>query len=189
VDRVEGEQDRDVQPRLLDGHVLEVVDLHRVGQAEHAAHAGLGVGVRHLPVGEQLHLLELLVDRHLRDEIVDALLHRRVGGGTGGRQSGLVARLRAGVDAAGHHRAEGQDRCRDGDPSAGLAHGALLSHALATLRNAWLAAASLRLHDTAVNTGQTARTRENTRVSRGSCRVRRARSVCARGPRCAESSR
>ncbi len=37
VDRVVGEQDRDVQPRLLDRDVLEVVDLRRVGEAEDAS--------------------------------------------------------------------------------------------------------------------------------------------------------
>ena len=46
-----------MQPRLLDGDVLQVIDLDRVDEAEHAAHAGLRVGVGHLPVGEQLHLL------------------------------------------------------------------------------------------------------------------------------------
>ena len=60
VDRVVGEQDRDVQPGLLDRDVLEVVDLRRVGQAEDAADAGLGVRVGDLAVGEQLQLLQLL---------------------------------------------------------------------------------------------------------------------------------
>ena len=43
VDGVVGEQDRDVQPGLLDGDVLELVDPRRVHQAEHAADAVLGV--------------------------------------------------------------------------------------------------------------------------------------------------
>ena len=60
VDRVVGEQDRDVQPRLLDRDVLEVVDLDRIGQAEDRADAGLGVRVGDLAVREQLELLELL---------------------------------------------------------------------------------------------------------------------------------
>ena len=60
VDRVVGEQDRDVQPRLLDRDVLEVVDLRRVGQAEDRADAGLRVRVGDLPVREQLELLQLL---------------------------------------------------------------------------------------------------------------------------------
>ena len=71
VDRVVGEQDRDVQPRLLDRDVLEVVDLGRVGQAEDAADAGLGVRVGDLAVREQLQLLQLLVDGHLSQQVVD----------------------------------------------------------------------------------------------------------------------
>ena len=49
VDRVVGEQDRDPEPRLLDGDVLELVDPLRVDEAEHAAHAGLGLPVPRAP--------------------------------------------------------------------------------------------------------------------------------------------
>ena len=65
VDGVVGEEDRDVQSRLLDRDVLEVVDLLGVDEAEDRAHARLGVGVGDLAVGEKLHLLQLLLRRHL----------------------------------------------------------------------------------------------------------------------------
>ena len=48
VDRVVGEQDRDVQPRLLDRPVLVLVDLHRVDEAEDAADRL--VGPRRVPL-------------------------------------------------------------------------------------------------------------------------------------------
>ena len=79
VDRVVGEEDRDVQPRLLHRDVLEVVDLRRVDEAEDPAHAGLRVGVGDLPVGEQLQLLELLADRHLAEQTIDLALDAAVG--------------------------------------------------------------------------------------------------------------
>ena len=44
--------------RVVDGDVLQLVDPGRVDQAEHAAHARFGVGVGHLAVREELHLLE-----------------------------------------------------------------------------------------------------------------------------------
>ncbi len=63
-----------MQPRLLDRDVLEVVDLRRVGEAEDAADARLRLGVGDLAVGEQLELLELLVERHLAQEMIDLAL-------------------------------------------------------------------------------------------------------------------
>ena len=69
-----------MQPRLLDRDVLEVVDLGRIGEAEDRAHARLGVGVGDLPVGEQLHLLQLLVERHRAEQVVDLALDALAGG-------------------------------------------------------------------------------------------------------------
>jgi hypothetical protein len=65
VDGVVGEEDRDVQARLVDRDVLELVDPLGVDQAEDRAHACLGVGVGDLTVGQKLHLLQLLLRRHL----------------------------------------------------------------------------------------------------------------------------
>jgi len=66
-----------VQPRLLHGDLLEVVDLRRVREAEDRADAGARVRVGDLPVREQLELLELLVDRHLPQKLVHAGLDAR----------------------------------------------------------------------------------------------------------------
>jgi hypothetical protein len=79
VDRVVGEQDRDVEPRLVHRDLLEVPDLHGVHQAEDPAHALAGVLVGDLAVGEQLHLLELLLEGHLGQEPVDPPLDPAIG--------------------------------------------------------------------------------------------------------------
>jgi hypothetical protein len=71
VDRVEREQDRDVQPRVLDGLVLEVVDLVGIGEAEDAADRLLRLGVVDLPVAQERELVELLLQRHLLQQGVD----------------------------------------------------------------------------------------------------------------------
>jgi hypothetical protein len=86
VDRVEREQDRNVQPRLLDGNVLQVVDPGGVREAEHAADAGAGTVVGDLPVGVELQLVQLLLQCHLLDEVVDLLLDARVGWAAGALQ-------------------------------------------------------------------------------------------------------
>ena len=100
---------------------LEVVDLLRVGQAEDAAHAGLGVGVGDLAVGEQLDLLQLLLGRHLRDQPVDPLLDRPPGRRArwrhGLRGGGWITdgRCAAGQDVAPSqaacHQRTGDHRC------------------------------------------------------------------------------
>jgi hypothetical protein len=90
VDGVVGEQDRDVQPGLLDRDVLQVVDLGRVDEAEHAAHAGLRVRVGDLAVGEQLDLLELLAGGHLREQGVDPGLDAPARRTAGRREGRLV---------------------------------------------------------------------------------------------------
>jgi hypothetical protein len=76
VDRVEREQDRDVQPRVLDGVVLVLVDQRRIGLTEHAADrlARLLRVLLHLPVGEQRQLLQLLVERHPPQQRLDPAL-------------------------------------------------------------------------------------------------------------------
>ena len=91
-----------MQPRLLDGHVLERVDLRRVGEAEDAADPLLRVGVGHLVVGQELDLLELLLERHPAEQPVDPLLDVLVGG---------LARRRQGVAAAGGGHGAGDHGC------------------------------------------------------------------------------
>ena len=65
---------RNSHASVVDGLVLEVVDLLGIGEAEHAADPGLRVRVGDLPVGEKLDLLQLLVDRHLGQQPIDLLL-------------------------------------------------------------------------------------------------------------------
>jgi hypothetical protein len=77
VDGVEGEQDRNMQPGLLHRDVLEVVDLHGISKAEDSADPLLRVRVGYLPVGQQLHLLELLLEGHFREKGVHLCLDRR----------------------------------------------------------------------------------------------------------------
>ena len=110
VDGVVGEQDRDVQPGLLHGDVLQMVDLHGVDQAEDAAHAGLGVGVGDLPVGEQLDLLQLLPQGHPAQQVVHALLDRLAGRRSARLHGGLVGRLVGCGDPAGQSRHQGDHR-------------------------------------------------------------------------------
>ena len=90
VDGVVGEQDRDLQPRLGHRDLLQVVDLGRVGEAEHRADAVAGVLVGDLAVGEEHQLLELLLEGHLREKLVDLPLDALVGGAAGSRERGLV---------------------------------------------------------------------------------------------------
>ena len=122
VDRVVGEEDRDVQPRLLDRDVLEVVDLRRVGEAEDPAHARLRVGVGDLPVGQQLQLLELLADRHLAEQSIDLALDAAIGAVSRRRQRALVARAGGGDHPAGHQHAERDHRRDDRDPTSPRSH-------------------------------------------------------------------
>ena len=122
VDGVVGEEDRDVQPRLLDRDVLEVVDLRRVGEAEDPAHAGLRVGVGDLPVGQQLQLLELLADRHLAEQTIDLALDAAVRGVPCRCQRRLVARARGGDHGPGHQHAERDHRRDDRDPTSPRTH-------------------------------------------------------------------
>ena len=113
VDRVVGEEDRDVQPRLLDRDVLEVVDLRRIDEAEDRADALLRVRVGDLPVGEQLDLLQLLVGGHLAQQVVDPALDAAVGGLSRRLQRGLVRRPRRRHHGACDQHAQYDDRRDD----------------------------------------------------------------------------
>ncbi len=68
-----------MQSRLLDRDVLEVVDLRRVGLAEHAAESCPGLVVVRLPVRVELKLHQLLLQGHLVHEVIDLLLDALVG--------------------------------------------------------------------------------------------------------------
>ena len=126
VDRVVCEQDRDVQPRLLDRDVLEVVDLRRVGQAEDPADAGFCVRVGDLPVGQQLELRQLLVDGHPREQVVHAPLDALTGGLPCRLQCRLVAGARGGDHPARDQQAERDDRRHNRGASSSRSHDSLL---------------------------------------------------------------
>ena len=110
MDGVEGEQDRDLQPRVLDGHVLEVADPLRVGHAEDRSEPVADLVVGDQEVRQQLDLLQLLLERHLRKQRVYARLDAVIGRVPCGLECLLVTRLRRGDDAARDRRAEHQDR-------------------------------------------------------------------------------
>ena len=102
-----------MQPRLLDRDVLEVVDLRRVDEAEDRADALLRVRVGDLPVGQQLDLLQLLVDGHLAQQAVDLALDAAVGGLARRLQRGLVVDRVAGDHRAATEHAHYDDRRDD----------------------------------------------------------------------------
>ena len=77
MDRVEREQQRDVQPRLVNRDVLEAVDRRRIRDAQHRAEAVPHLLVGDQEVGEQLDLLQLLLQCHLREQGVDPAVDRR----------------------------------------------------------------------------------------------------------------
>ena len=111
-----------MQPRLLDRDVLEVVDLRWVGQAEDPPDAGLGIRVGDLPVGEQLELLELLIDSHLREQAVHAPLDALTGGLPRGLQCRLVAGARGGDHPARDQQAKRDDRDHDRGVTSSRSH-------------------------------------------------------------------
>ncbi len=99
VDRVVGEQDRDVKPRVVNRLMLELVELVGIGEAEDAADRLGGLSVVDLPVGQQRQLVELLVERHLAQQRVDLRIDRLTG-----RAARLAQRpLVAGAAARGNH--------------------------------------------------------------------------------------
>ena len=80
VDHVEAEEQRDLQPRLLDGQVLGLVDVPRPADVEERAdqaRAGSGRGARRGPATsfgdavELLQLADLLLEGHPREQLVD----------------------------------------------------------------------------------------------------------------------
>jgi len=119
---------------VLDRDVLEVVELDRVDQAEHPADAGRRVRVGDLPVGEQLHLLQLLRHRHPGEQgahlAFDPVAGMLPGGGQRRLVTGLVRRPDgAAADERGQHERDGRHQ---GGPSSGPApdcHGHSPAHA------------------------------------------------------------
>ena len=99
VDRVEGKEDWDLEPRLLDGHALEVSDPLWVGHAQDRAETLAHAFVGDQEVRQELDLLQLLLGRHLRKQRVDARLDAVIGWVPCGLECLLVARLRRGDDA------------------------------------------------------------------------------------------
>ena len=83
MDDVVAEQDRDAEPRLLDGDALQAVDLDRVGDEEQRAgaagsHLGgdaLGFLGGALEIEVLRELPGLLLDGHLRQERIDTRAH------------------------------------------------------------------------------------------------------------------
>ena len=89
VDHVEGEEHRDLEPRLLDRDLLERVELLRVVEPEHRAGAALADrpgGVHSRERADLGELADLLGQRHLAEQGRDLLLDLRVG--EGGRLDG-----------------------------------------------------------------------------------------------------
>ena len=120
VDGVEGEQERDPEAGVLDRDPLELADPLRVRDAEDRAEP-----VAHLVLGDQevrkqLGLLELLLQRHLRDQRVDAILDPLVGRSFDGLERHLVACLVSSEDAdAARDRDRNDERRRDHGRPAG----------------------------------------------------------------------
>ena len=75
-----------MQPRLLHRHVLEWLIFTGSTRLKTAPDAGLRVGIGDLPVGEQLDLLQLLLQGHLRQQGVDPVLDARLAATAGRRQ-------------------------------------------------------------------------------------------------------
>ena len=126
VDRVEGEEQRDLQPRLLDRETLELSDSCRIGHAQDRPEPIAYGLVGDQEIGQQLDLLQLLLERHLREQLV----HLRVDGRTDRLPRRLkrllVARLRGGDDSTRDRRAEYQDRKGDQRPAPVPKHRCLL---------------------------------------------------------------
>ena len=80
-----------LQPRLLDGDALELPDPRRIGDAQDRAEAPAHLVVGDHEVRQQLDLLQLLLERHPREQVVHARLDRAVRRLPGGLKRGLVA--------------------------------------------------------------------------------------------------
>ena len=111
-----------MQPRLLDRDVLEVVDLHWVGQAEDPADTGFRVRVGDLTVGEQLKLRQLLIDGHPREQVIYAPLDALTGGLPRRRQRALIAGARGGDHPARDQQAKRDNRHHDRGVTSSKSH-------------------------------------------------------------------
>ena len=126
MDGVEGEQHRDLQPRLLNGNALQLPDPRRIGHAQDRAQPVAHLLLGDKEVRQELDLLQLLLERHLREQVAHPRLDSLVGRLPGGPERLLVAGL-----PRGHHTTRGcqherQDRQDDRSPEPEPPHGLLL---------------------------------------------------------------
>jgi hypothetical protein len=91
VDRVEREQQRDLEARLRDRDLLHPADLGGIGDAQDRAQSLADLVVGRLEVRQQRELLELLLQRHLGEQVVHPPLDAAIRRLPGGRQRLLVA--------------------------------------------------------------------------------------------------
>ena len=123
VDRVEGEEQRDLQARLLDGHLLQFSNPLWIGDAQDRPESIAHLGVGDQEVRQELDLLELLLERHLREQVAHSRLDFLVRRLPCGLKRLLVTRLRRGDDACGCGCAEREDRDDERSPKPQLRHG------------------------------------------------------------------
>ncbi len=110
VDRVEGEEQRDLQPRLFHRDRLKLPDPRGIGHAQHRAEPSPNLCIGDEEVRQQLDLLQLLLQRHLREQVIDPRLDPAVRRPSSGSERLLVARLRSGHHAARGRRNHREDR-------------------------------------------------------------------------------
>ena len=123
VDGVEGEQDRDLQPRLLHGDALQLPDPHRIGHAQDRAEPLAHFRLGDQEVRQQLDLLQLLLKRHPRQQVAHPRLDGLVGRLPSGLERLLVARLRRGHHTTCGRQHQRQDRHGDRSPEPEPPHG------------------------------------------------------------------
>jgi hypothetical protein len=116
VDGVEGEQQRDLEPRLLDGDALELPDPHRIGHAQDRAQPVADLVLGDHEVGQQLDLLQLLLQGHLGEQGIDPPLDVAVGPRPRRLERLLVAGLGPGHDAPRGRQDQRQHRQDDRSP-------------------------------------------------------------------------
>lgn len=128
VDDVQAEDQRDAQPRLLDGDVLQRVELRRADHREDPAELpGRQRRARVGLVAEQLQLAELLGEGHLLEQALDPVVAFRPGGhgigGGGWREQAARRDTTGGEEAAdpGEQAAPVHSVCRG--RTIGLFHG------------------------------------------------------------------
>ncbi len=126
VDRVEGEEQRDLQPRLLDRETLELPDPCRIGHAQDRPEPTAYAVVGDQEIGQQLDLLQLLLECHLRDQPVHPCVDGRTSRLPYRLKCLFIARLRGGDDPTRDRRAEYQDRKGDQRPAPVPKHRSLL---------------------------------------------------------------